>query len=126
MILDVYHPFGPIRASGTRQELDKLENIPGSVDMTEYSYYDPIKNRWIDIWEPKDNKEGSKTQSIRCYTPADFILLAESSGLSIEVMLYMGKVLKFDRPEIMSENIFETIDTDRNYAYTVIMRKSKS
>ena len=123
MILDVYHPFGPIQASGTKRELDRLENIPGSVDMTEYSYYDPIKGRWIDIWEPKSDIKSRKIQSIRCYTPADFILLAESSGLAIEKMLFNSKEFNYESTEIVSENIFNLDGDDRNYAYTVIMRK---
>ena len=49
LILDVYHPAVPIRTAGKKQELDRLENVPGSVDMTEYSYFDPVKSRWIDI-----------------------------------------------------------------------------
>ncbi|MCL4269466.1 MAG: class I SAM-dependent methyltransferase [Anaerolineales bacterium] len=121
LILDVYHPWGPIQASGTKRELDKLEDIPGSVDMTEYSYYDPIKSRWIDIWEPKNDKDNRKTQSIRCYTPADFVLLAKTCGLSVEKMLCSGKEFDHESTEIASENIFN--NDDRNYAYTVIMRK---
>lgn len=123
LILDVYHPFGPIRASGTKQELERLENIPGSVDMTEYSFYDPVKSRWIDIWEPKNNKKSKKIQSIRCYTPADFILLAEGSGLAIEKMLFNDKEINYERTDIVVENIFNVEGIDRNYAYTVIMRK---
>jgi len=123
LILDVYHPFGPIQASGTKRELDKLENIPGSVDMTEYSNYDPIKSRWIDIWEPKNDKESRKIQSIRCYAPADFILLAENCGLSIEKMLYNGKEFGHKSTEIVSDNIFSLDGDNRNYSYTVIMKK---
>jgi len=123
MILDVYHPFGPIRASGTKLELDKLANVPGSVDMTEYSYYDPIKSRWIDIWEPKNDKTNRKIQSIRCYTPADFILLAENCGLSVEKMLFNGKEFDHEDPEIGPENIFDLGIKNRLYYYTVIMKK---
>ncbi|MEW6403127.1 MAG: class I SAM-dependent methyltransferase [Chloroflexota bacterium] len=120
LILDVYHPVGPIGADGTKRELDKLENIPGSVDMTEYSYYDPIKSRWIDIWEPRNDKESAKTQSLRCYTPADFILLVENCGLSIEKMLYNGQEFDYETTEVVSDDLF---NDDRNYSYTVIMRK---
>ena len=123
LILDVYHPFGPIRASGTKHDLDRLENVPGSVDMTEYSYYDPIKSRWIDIWEPKADKESRRMQSIRCYTPADFLLLATNCGLAIEKMLYNGKEFEYVDAEVASKNIFDADGGDKNYSYTVIMRK---
>lgn len=121
LILDVYHPMGPILAAGKKQELDKLENVAGSMDMTDYSYYDPIKSRWIDIWEPKNEKENKRMQSIRCYTPADFILLAGSCGLSIEKMIFCDKEIDFENPEVTTENVFTT--DEGSYSYTVILRK---
>ncbi len=121
LILDVYHPVGPILSAGKKQELDKLENVAGSVDMTEYSHYDPIKSRWIDIWEPKNNKEDKRIQSIRCYTPADFILLAKDCGLSIEKMIFCGKEIDHENPEVTLENVFAI--NNGSYSYTVILRK---
>ena len=64
LILDVYHPFGPIRAAGQNRTLKRLQNVPGSVAMTEYSDYDGIKNRWIDVWEPINDKESARIQSV--------------------------------------------------------------
>lgn len=123
LIVDVYHPFGPVRAHGSTQKLDRLENVPGSVDMTEYSYYDPISSRWIDIWEPRQDPANRRVQSIRCYTPADFCLLAHGCGLSVVEMRYDGKPFVFDTLEISHENIFDTPGGEGNYAYTVILRK---
>lgn len=94
VILDVYHPFGSIKAAGTKRILDRLENVPGSVAMTEYSYSDGIKNRWIDIWEPIDAKEDARMQSVRCYTPADLNLLIDGRGFTVQKILYK-EVLKF-------------------------------
>ncbi|GEM_PF-440892 len=123
MIMDVYHPIGPIQASGTRRELDRLEHVPGSVAMTDYSFYDPVKNRWIDIWEPREDKASTATQSIRCYTPADFMLVADGSGLTPEKMLYKGNEFDFDIEEPVVENIFENAGADRIYSYQVVLRK---
>lgn len=126
LILDVYNAFGPIRASGSRHELDRLENVPGSVDMIEYSYYDPVNSRWIDIWEPKQDPQNRKMQSIRCYTPADFLLLAQGCGLAIEAMLYNSQPFAFDAGEITyGDELFDPSAVDASYAYTVVMRKRR-
>jgi SAM-dependent methyltransferase len=124
LILDVYHPYGPIRGSGIRRELDRLPHVPGSVDMTEYCYYDPIKSRWIDIWEPKNDPKSRRVQSVRCFTPADFLLLAQNSGLRVEKMIFNGKEFDHESPEIVTENIFDLGGRIRILAYTVVMRKN--
>lgn len=105
-ILDVYHPFGPIRAAGQKRILDRLEDIPGSVAMTEYSYYDGIKDRWIDVWEPIHDKESARIQSIRCYSPADLILLLYGTGLVVQKIVYRGQEIDFKSDEITTENAF--------------------
>jgi hypothetical protein len=118
LILDIYHPSGPIRAAGQKRILDRLENVPDSVAMTEYSYYDGIKNRWIDIWEPLNNK--ARIQSIRCYSPADLFLLLEGTGLTLQKLLYKGQEIDFESDEIKKENAFE--DCERIFYYTAILR----
>jgi SAM-dependent methyltransferase len=123
VILDVYHPFGPIRATGTKRILDRLENVPGSVAMTEYSYYDGIKNRWIDIWEPIDDKESARFQSIRCYTPADLFLLIDGTGFTVQKILYKGQEIDLENAEIKRENPFQ--DCDRLSYYTAILKREK-
>ncbi|MDD3627324.1 MAG: class I SAM-dependent methyltransferase [bacterium] len=120
-ILDAYHPFGPIKNAGKKIELDRLENIPGSVDMTEYSYFDAIKSRWIDIWEPKNDKRKKRMQSIRCYSPADFLLLVDGTGLSCREMIFNNKKIDFKKGAISLQTEFE--NNMNNYAYTVILEK---
>ena len=121
VILDVYHPFGPIRADGTKRILGRLENVPGSVRMTDYSYYDGIKNRWIDIWEPIDDKASARIQSIRCYTPADLFLLIEGTGLTVQNLLYKGQEIDFETDEIEMENTLRACD--KVFYYTAILKK---
>jgi hypothetical protein len=120
LILDVYHPFGPIRAAGQKRILDRLVNVPGSLDMTEFSYYDGIKNRWVDIWEPVGDKESAKIQSIRCYSPTDLFLLLEGTGLTVQKILYKGQEIGFENDEIRAENAFE--DFGRSFYYTVLLK----
>ncbi len=46
--------------------------------MTERSFYDTVLGRWIDEWEPVGDIAKTRRQSIRCYTPADLLLLLEA------------------------------------------------
>jgi SAM-dependent methyltransferase len=122
VILDVYHPYGPIRATGSSQALDKLENVPGSVDMTERSFYDAVLGRWIDEWEPVGNLAATRRQSIRCYTPADLSLLLEGTGLQIGHAEFAGKTFDPCPTQVEIESLLQ--QSDINYAYTVILRAS--
>lgn len=119
-ILDVYHPWGSIRAAGTKRILDRLEGVHGSVAMTEYSYYDGVKNRWIDIWEPVHDRESARIQSIRCYTPADLVLLMDGTGLAVQKILYEGKEIHFESNEINTESVFQACET--SFYYTAIVK----
>ena len=122
LVMDVYHPFMPMRSAGSKLELDKLPDVPGSVDMTDYTYFDPVKCRWIDVWEPRQNKTSAKVQSIRCYTPADFLLLTENTGMRLEKLEFRGKNLEFHTDEVSTENIFD--NDDRWYSYLAVMKKA--
>lgn len=120
LLMDVYHPFGPIRLAGSVQELDRLEDVPGSVDIIERSYYDGILGRWVDEWQPVEKPENLRRQSIRCYTPADLCLLLEGTGLEIAHAEFAGGV--FDpRPQDVS---LETAvnDYEKDYAYCVVLK----
>ncbi len=121
VIMDVYHPFGPIRTAGTAQSLDKLPEIPGSVDMTERSYFDAVLGRWIDEWEPVDDPASTRRQSIRCYTPADLLLLLEGTGLRITQAEFDGKA--FDPSPARVTDSSPLLDYEANYAYTVILAR---
>ena len=122
-ILDVYLPYGPIMISGTSQSLDRLEGIPGSVDMTERSFFDPVLGRWIDEWEPVGNPAAIRRQSIRCYTPADFLLLLEGTGLEIIHSEFAGQ--KFDPLPDKITDKSPLMEYEKNYAYTVVLSKVK-
>lgn len=119
VILDVYHPFGPIRQAGTAQALDRLENVAGSVAMTEHSYYDAVLGRWIDEWEPVGDNAATRRQSIRCYTPADLLLLLEGTGLNIIHAEFAGRAFDPDPREITTMSPLHDYESD--YAYTVIL-----
>lgn len=81
-LVDVYNPVWAARNAGKVYHLDALEGVPGSVAMTERWTYDPIFCRWTDEWEPVDEPAKALAQTIRCYAPADLLLLLEGTGLA--------------------------------------------
>jgi hypothetical protein len=61
--------------------------------MIERAYYDPIYGRWIDEWQPVAEPEKALAQSVRCYTPADLLLLLEGTGLALKQLEVNGQAL---------------------------------
>jgi hypothetical protein len=93
-LLDVYHPVGPMRDSGKEWRLDPLPGVPGSVEMIERCHYDPLQGRWIDEWQPTAHPENTLAQTLRCYTPADLLLLLEGSGLCLKTVEIDGQAVE--------------------------------
>ena len=93
VLLDVYHPAGPMRDNGREWHLQPLKGVPGSVEMIERCQYDPLQSRWIDEWTPVHNPDKALAQTLRCYTPADLLLLLEGSGLKLEMVEIEGQVV---------------------------------
>ncbi len=93
ILMDVYCPFRPARDAGTAVRLAPLEGVPGSVEMFERCHFDPVHCRWIDEWEPTAVPEQALAQAVRCYTPADLLLLLEGTGLALERIEVDGQVV---------------------------------
>jgi SAM-dependent methyltransferase len=115
VLLDVYHPAGPMRDSGKEWHLDALEEVPGSVAMIERCHYDLVHARWIDEWQPVEHPEHTLAQTIRCYTPADLLLILEGSGLKIQHLEIEGEVLDVNANQlVIGKDWFK-----RDYSYLV-------
>ncbi|HEX2907257.1 MAG TPA: class I SAM-dependent methyltransferase [Phototrophicaceae bacterium] len=84
VLMDVFSPFRPIRDAGTEIQLDPLADVPDSVAMLRRCRFDPLFSRWIDEWQPVAAPENAQAQTLRCYTPADFILLLDGTGLTLQ------------------------------------------
>lgn len=121
VLMDVYHPFGPIKCAGDEQSLDRLEKVPGSVDMTERSFYDPVLGRWIDEWEPVQDKSALRRQSVRCYTPADLLLLLEATPFIVTRAEFCGE--PFDPQPGSINHVSPILMFKNNYAYTVLLAR---
>jgi hypothetical protein len=63
--------------------------------MNRRSYFDPIECRWIEDWEPTQAPEKALAQTLRCYSPADFLLLLEGTGLCLKRLELDGSALEF-------------------------------
>jgi hypothetical protein len=93
VLVDVYNPIRPARDAGTEERLAPLKGVPGSVEMFERCHFDPVHCRWIDEWQPTAAPENALAQTIRCYTPADFLLLLEGTGLALQHIEVDGQAL---------------------------------
>jgi SAM-dependent methyltransferase len=93
VLLDVYNPAGPARHDGREVRLDRLAHVPGSVDMIERCHFDPVQGRWMDEWEPAEHPESALAETLRCYTPADLLLLLEGTGLSLKYVEMGGEAV---------------------------------
>jgi SAM-dependent methyltransferase len=101
ILMDVYSPLRPAHDADTVQRLPPLKGVPGSVEMNNRCYFDPLHCRWIDEWEPTAEPEKALAQSIRCYTPADFQLLLAGTGLTLERVEVDGEALDFASDDIV-------------------------
>ncbi len=93
VLLDVFSPIKPARCAGIEEHLDPLEGVPESVEMLRRFHFDPVQCRWIDEWQPTVHPENALAQAIRCYTPVDFLLLLENTGLTLKRIEVEGEEL---------------------------------
>lgn len=83
LLMDVFNPFKAALESGRERVLNPLPGVPGSVKMINRYYFDPENSRWIDEWQPVDHPENTLAQTLRCYSPADLLLLLEGTDLEV-------------------------------------------
>jgi SAM-dependent methyltransferase len=102
VLLDVFSPIKPARDANTFVYLKRMDDVPESVSMNRRCHFDPVNCRWIDEWEPADNPEHALAQTVRCYTPADFQLLLEGTGLKLKQVEVDGVALDFESASVIS------------------------
>jgi hypothetical protein len=100
VLLDVYSPAKPARDAGREIRLPPLAGVPGSVEMIERCHFDPVHSRWIDEWAPVAAPDQALAQTLRCYTPADLLLLLEGTGLALRLIEVDGQALAFETAAI--------------------------
>ena len=113
-LIDVASTAWAARHAGEEETLAPLPGVPGSVEMRRRWHFDTLHSRWIDEWQPKAAPEDALAQTVRCYTPADFLLLLEGTGLVLKRVEINGQPLDFAGDQIVtSEPLLET------YSYLV-------
>lgn len=75
-VLDVFHPAGWLRAAG-HDEVDEDTGVRQRLD------FDHVGCRFVDSWWLDGGDRPPLTQTARCYTVADLLLLLEATGLSL-------------------------------------------
>lgn len=119
-LLDVFSPFRPAHDAGTEERLAPLPGVPGSVEMIRRCHFDAVQCRWTDEWIPTAAPERALAQTIRCYSPADLLLLLEGTGLVARCMEVEGEPFDFDPATISSENRLAT-----DWSYLVMLATEK-
>ncbi len=87
-IVDVFCPWYWARHAGQIQVLDRHEPCHRYRERRSWDF-DPIRSCFLDTWCPIDDATGlpmeemAITQTIRCYSPSEFVLLLEGTGLAV-------------------------------------------
>ena len=102
VLMDVFSPLKPARSANTTVQLDPLKSVPESVKMNHRCHFDPLNCRWIDEWEPVDEPDKALAQTLRCYTPVDFLLLLEGTHLTLKHLEVDGEALDFKSGSIVT------------------------
>ena len=80
--------------------------------------FDCYESRLVDYWWLPENPDEKYFQSLRCYTPADFKLLLEKTGLVLKE-IKAGGTIDFDNFEFLENSTLNEAMT-----YFVILSKS--
>lgn len=83
-LIDIYNPFvWKDWAEGNSEEIVEKPEERYNYNVSEKIEFDPVNNRLIDTRWETDKPEEKVSQNLRCYTPADLLLLIENTGLTI-------------------------------------------
>jgi hypothetical protein len=118
ILLEVYSPIGPARDAGLEELKRPVPGLLTSVEMIRRYHFDPVQCRWMDEWQPVASPSQARTQSLRCYTPADLLLLLEGTGLTLVRLEVEGEPLDVTSPHTMQGPLREA------YSYLVQLQLS--
>lgn len=83
LVMDVFNPVQWIVWAGDHSHRAAAPENGYPYSLSEYTDYDPIRSRFIDSWSRNDETR-MWTQTQRCYSPADLLLLIEPTGLELK------------------------------------------
>ena len=121
VLIDVFNPVRFTRHADEAEILPPLKGVPGSVEMLHKCHFDPLHCRWIDEWQPTAHPAQALAQTVRCYTPADFVLLLQNTGLALRRMEVDGEALDPHGNDIITSGpLMEA------YSYLVVLQADRS
>lgn len=98
-LIDISSPFVWAGWNGDTESRDPDPDHGYSYAVRELTEFDPVQCRAIDSWWEAGSPEDVITQTLRCYTPADLLLLLEGTGLRLEYVHLDGGRIDVDRPQ---------------------------
>lgn len=120
-LIDVFNPVRFARHAEEEEILPPLKGVPGSVEMLHKCHFDPLHCRWIDEWQPAAHPTQALAQTVRCYTPADFELLLQDTGLALKRIEVDGLAIDLDADQITTSGpLMEA------YSYLVVLQTDES
>jgi SAM-dependent methyltransferase len=106
LVLDVFNPAQWTRWAGEVSQLDAAPSAGYPYSVTERTDYDPVRARFLDTWS-RDGQDRELTQSQRCYSPADLVLLLEPTDLEVVAAEVDGCPLALDQPADSLHPLFD-------------------
>lgn len=97
-LIDVFSPFRWVRETGQEWQLDRSQPSHRFRQRRRFDY-DPVQNCFLDEWCPIDDatqtcdESRAIQQRIRCYAPADLLMLLPGTGLSLKAAEVEGAPL---------------------------------
>jgi SAM-dependent methyltransferase len=89
-LIDVANPFVWAGWAGDVSHRHARPQDGYRYSLSERTGFDPVGNRFTDTWWETGRPDQPRTQSVRCYTPADFALLLEGTGLTLDGVYVAG------------------------------------
>ncbi|BCJ30215.1 class I SAM-dependent methyltransferase [Actinocatenispora sera] len=120
-LIDVMNPFVWARWAGDRehQDADPANGYAYTVD--ERTDFDPVRSRYTDTWWETDRPDEAITQVGRCYSPADLVLLLETTGLRLDQLWVDGEPL-----ELTADHAGNATLLHRAHEYLAVLRHAGS
>ncbi|HEY0604568.1 MAG TPA: class I SAM-dependent methyltransferase [Herpetosiphonaceae bacterium] len=104
VLMDVFSPWQWARVAGN-EERDEESGLMQRSD------FDPLGCRFLDQWWSLEQPADVITQSIRCYSPADLLLLLQDTGLVVQRWEIDGAAFDpLGQPQNMTSPLWATWD----------------
>ena len=82
-LIEVANPARWMAWAGDEEHRAAQPEVGYPFNVSERTDYDPAGNRFIDTWWQTEIPGDAISQSVRCYSPVDFLLLLEGTGLRL-------------------------------------------